>query len=154
MWSFCIRYIHNTITLFKTFRGKRNSAAFTTYQMILPGDFLSLSTRLCMHTTHCFISLQQYDSTAVSEKKLIQIWFTIIIKYQITHLWALVCSYSVLTVVVWGDLKEAHLNLDKSSFSPLSKAVMFNLTCLKKSLQTFWNKKYNWIAIFSPIDSK
>lgn len=53
-------------------------------------------------------------------------WFPIIIMYQITHLslstgLVLQCTDSF----VWGDLKEAHLNLDISDFSPVSKAVKF-----------------------------
>lgn len=100
------------------------SAAFTTNQICDPSSFL---THVCMHTTLWFISLHwQWDSTAVSEKKLIQMWFPIIIMYQITQLslstgLVLQCTDSF----AWGDLKEAHLNLDISDFSPVSKAVKF-----------------------------
>lgn len=89
MSNFCIRYIHDTITLFKMnnaqWKNALTSAAFSTNRI---RDSLSLSTDSCMHTTHWFICLhKRWGSTAVSEKKLVQRWFTvIIIMYQITHL--------------------------------------------------------------------
>ena len=57
---------------------------------------------------------KQQDSTAVWEKKLVQMWFTVITHPSLSTGLFLQCIDSG---GVWGDLKEAHLNLDKSDFS-------------------------------------